>query len=362
MNTQIKIGKVVIGDHMPFAVIPEAGDNHHGSLSEAIEIAHAAKEAGALIIKFQLHLPDEEMDREGMRQTSSRMFQKWGDLYGFIKENQLSVENHSELIRYCEKIGIQYLCTPFSDKAAKILTQIGGDAAFKIGSGETEDLLMIEEVAALGKPMIVSTGMSTYEEIDLAVKEIEKHEVPFCLMHCISAYPPKKLDELHLGVIRELRDRYNVVVGFSDHTPPEGVVSADGKPISEETIMFGAAGMGARFVEKHFTIDRKSKDADSWFSHDPATLKNLIETAKLIDQTFDDKRDVFEEEKGVWVWAKRSVFASRDIPAGTTITRNMLKSKRPGTGIRSKDYYKILGRVVKHDVAQDQMLQLTNLE
>src|SRR3989344_2960701 len=148
IHREIKIGNVSIGEDVPFLVIPEAGDNHHGQLSEAKEIAHAAKEAGASIIKFQLHLPDEEMDHEGMRKTSSEMFKKWGDLYGFIEQNQLLAEDHAELIRYCEKIGIQYFCTPFSAKAAEILTEIGGDAVFKIGSGETEDLTMIEKVAA----------------------------------------------------------------------------------------------------------------------------------------------------------------------------------------------------------------------
>ena len=151
---RIQIGKVTIGDDVPVVVIPEGCDNHHGKLDEAKALALSAKEAGAEIIKFQLHLPDEEMHRRGMAETSSKMFAKWGDLYGFIKQNQLSVEDHQKLIEYCKEIDIQYFCTPFSLRAAQILREIGGDAAFKIGSGETEDLPMIEEVAAMGRPMV----------------------------------------------------------------------------------------------------------------------------------------------------------------------------------------------------------------
>ncbi len=359
---KIKIGKVAIGDDCPPLVIPEAGDNHHGSLVQAKELAEAAKTAGAKIIKFQLHLPDEEMDRERMARASAKMFKKWGDLYGFIKKNLLSVKDHQDLIKYCKTIGIQYFCTPFSAKAAEILREIGGDAAYKIGSGETEDLPMIEEVAKLEKPMIVSTGMTNFDEIDLTIKTIKRYKTPFALAHCISAYPPKSEDDLHLGVISELRRRYNVLVGFSDHTSPDGILMKNGQYISENEIIWGAIGQGARFIEKHFTLNRKAKDADSKFSHDPKTLKRLIETVAVIEQAMDKKRDVYSCEKGVWLWAKRSLFASRDIPKSVKIKREMLVSKRPGIGIRSKNYKSIIGRITKKEIKRDQLINLRDLK
>lgn len=359
---EIQIGNITLGDNSPFVVIPEGCDNHHGELSQAKELAYAAKEAGAKIIKFQLHLPDEEMDRQGMADTSSLMFSKWGDLYGFIKENLLAVEDHAELIRYCEKIGIQYFCTPFSAKAAQILKEIGGDAAFKIGSGETEDLPMIEKVAELGKPMFISTGMTKMDEIDLTVDLVKKFNIPFSLVHCISAYPPKSEEELHLGVISELRNRYKVIVGFSDHTPPDGITAKNGKHITESEIVWGAIGQGARYIEKHFTIDRNAKDADSLFSHDGNTLKKLIETVEFVEKAMDRRRDIYECEKDVWIWAKRSLFATRDIPAGVEITREMLTSKRPGTGIRSKNYKDIIGKITKKEIKKDQMIKWSDLK
>ncbi len=357
---EIKIGKITIGDQLPCVVIPEAGDNHRGTLDGAKALALAAKEAGADIIKFQLHLPDEEMDRAGMQATSSEMFQKWGDLYGFISQNLLSVGDHEKLIQYCKEIDIQYFCTPFSLKAAYILKEIGGDVAYKIGSGETEDLPMIESVADLGKPMIISTGMSTYEEVDLTVAAVRKRQIPLALMHCISTYPPKSLAELHLGVIRELRQRYGVLVGFSDHTPPEGVAAQNGDAITERELMWGALGAGACFVEKHFTTDRHAPDADSRFSHDPETLRRLIADIRLIESALDTRREVFEHEHGVWVWAKRSLFAARNIAKGTVLTRDDITSKRPGTGIRSKEYQTYMGKTLARDIRGGEMLQVSD--
>jgi N-acetylneuraminate synthase len=359
---RIQIGKVTIGDDVPVVVIPEGCDNHHGHLDEAKALAYSAKEAGAEIIKFQLHLPDEEMHRQGMAETSSKMFAKWGDLYGFIKQNQLSIENHQKLIEYCKEIDIQYFCTPFSLKAAQILREIGGDAAFKIGSGETEDLPMIEEVAAMGRPMVLSTGMSTLEEIDLSVNAMRERKIPFALMHCISAYPPKNETELHLGAIRELLDRYGVLVGFSDHTPPDGITLTNGEHVSEATVIWGAIAQGARFIEKHFTMNRDAKDADSRFSHDGKTLKRLIASSRAADTAFAGGREIFDHEKDVWIWAKRSLVATRYLKAGETLTRDMFVSKRPGTGIRSKDYKRAMGKKLKKDIATNEMIKAEDLE
>jgi N,N'-diacetyllegionaminate synthase len=359
---EMKIGNITIGDGHPCLVIPEAGDNHRGSLERAKELAYAAKEAGAKIIKFQLHLPDEEMDREGMKKTSSDMFQKWGDLYGFISTNLLSVENHAKLIEYCKEIDIQYFCTPFSSKAAQILTEIGGASAFKIGSGETEDLPMIENVAAYGRPMIISTGMSDYDEIALTAETMKQSGTPFAFAHCISTYPPKSISDLHMGVIRSLREKHGVLTGFSDHTPPEGITSEDGVSMTEAELMAMVVAQGGCFVEKHFTIDRNAPDADSHFSHDTVTLKRLIQDIERLEKATDAKREVFENEKGVWIWAKRSLFVVADLSEGTVLSREMMCSKRPGIGIRSKDYKSIMGKKLKRSLHAGEMIALEDLE
>lgn len=361
MNT-IQIGKVEIGESKPAAIIAEGCDNHMGSLSRAKEMAQAAKESGADIIKFQLHLPEEEMVKTEIEKlTSTPFFSKWGSLYGFVEKFLLKPEEHAQLKDYCDKIGIQYFCTPFSLKAAQLLNEMGVQA-FKIGSGETEDMPMIEEVAKFGKPMMVSTGMTNLDELDLTTNALKSYNVPFCLAHCVSVYPIKSLNQFRFGTIPFLRARYGVLVGWSDHSPPEGVTDeASGRKISEDEILAVALGAGARFIEKHFTLDRKADDGDSYFSHDPVTLRHLVENVRQWEKALAPRKDIFEDEKPVWIWAKRSLVAAADIPEGTAITRGMLTSKRPGTGIRSKDYRKFLGAKAVRMISKGSLIQPSDL-
>lgn len=353
----IKIGNVEFGLKKPCVMIAEGCDNHGGSLVKAKELAHAAKESGAHMIKFQLHLPNEEMLKPEMEETSSEMFAKWGSLWGFVEQNLISPDDHYELMRYCRQIGIQYFCTPFSLKAAELLNEMGVEG-FKIGSGETEDLPMLEETAKMGKPMMIATGMTRLDEVDNMVEAISPLLGPqLMLAHCISCYSPKTLKELNLGCISMLRERYNLITGLSDHTPPEGAKDASGMLVSEEKLMSAALGQGACFIEKHFTLDRNTPDADSRFSHDPNTLKRLADYVRNFEDALNSERDIFENEKPVWIWAKRSLVSVCDIPTGTKITREMLTSKRPGTGIRSKDYKQIIGKTAKENIPQNTMLK-----
>lgn len=351
----VQLGNFTLGVGHPCVIIAEGCDNHMGSLARAKEMAHAAKESGADIIKWQLHLPEEEMCRKEIEETSGQMLAKWGSLWGFVERFLLPVEAHKELKDYCEKIGIQYFCTPFSLKAAQILNEMGV-AGFKIGSGETEDLPMIEEVAKMGKTMIVSTGMTELNEIDLTVNAVRAQGTPLALAHCMSIYAGHPVNRLQMGVISLLQERYGVPVGLSDHTPPEGVKLSDGNFITQEAVMWAALAQGACFIEKHFTLDRKQDDADSCFSLDPKSLLELRGIVRAAEAALGRERRVFEEEKPVWVWAKRSVVAATDIPSGTPITREMITSKRPGTGIRSKYYHDVMGKCAKRDIQKGTML------
>lgn len=352
----LQIGKVTIGPNHPVVMIAEGCDNHNGSLAKAKEIAHSAKESGADIIKFQMHIPDEEMHKMETERTSSQMFSKWGSLYGFVEANRLPVDDHKELMDFCNKIGIQYLCTPFSLKAAQLLNEMGAEA-FKIGSGETEDMPFIEETAKFRKPMIISTGMSTWEEITHTVDEVQKIGAPLSLAHCISVYSPKNAYQLHLGVIAELCDRFNVPVGLSDHTAPEGVHSRAGHDVSQQAEMFAAIALGACFIEKHFTLDRNQPDADSVFSLDPKALRTLVLDIRAAEESMSRERIIFEEEKPVWIWAKRSLVAAGRIAKDEVITREKITSKRPGTGIRSKFYREVMGKTARRDIEAGEMLQ-----
>ena len=332
-----------------------------GSLERAKEMALAAKVAGAKIIKWQMHLSEEEMVKDEAIAASQKTLAKWGSIWDFYDKFGLSVDGHYQLKQYCDKIGIQYFCTPFSLPAAKILKEMGV-AGFKIGSGETEDLLMIEEIAKMKRPMVVSTGMSDISEIDSVARTLQEAGIPYALAHCLSIYQGQKANQLNYGVISMFKERYGVPVGLSDHTPPGPIKTTNGTLVSHEARIWAVVHQGANFIEKHFTLDRNQADADSCFSLTPQDLKNLIEIVKAAEEALGKERKVFNGEKPVAEWAKRSVVAVIDIPAASVIRRDMLTSKRPGTGIRSRDYKQILGKRTRILIPKNTLIQWEQIE
>jgi N-acetylneuraminate synthase len=356
----IMLDHIRIGDGNACVVIPEGCDNHMGSLERAKEMAHAAKEAGASIIKWQLHLPEEEMVKDEAIKASQVMLAKWGSIWDFVVKFSLPVDHHYQLKQYCDKIGIQYFCTPFSLKAAEILNEMGV-SGFKIGSGETDDLPMIEEVAKMKRPMIVSTGMTDLADVDLTVAAVKAEGTPLALAHCMSIYADQGASQLRYGVISLFKERYGVPVGLSDHTPPDPVESQSGIKVSHEARIWAAVHRGANFIEKHFTLDRNQADADSRFSMNPSDLKDLIATVRAAEEAMGSERRVFDEEKPVAEWAKRSVVSRVDIPEGSELSRSMITSKRPGTGIRSKNYHDILGKRAAKFIPANTLIQWHDL-
>jgi len=357
----ITLGDITIGDGHPCVVVPEGCDNHMGSLQRAKEMAHAAREAGARIIKWQLHLPDEEMVKEDAIAASRDSLAEWGSIWDFVQKFSLSVDDHYLLKKYCDSIGIQYFCTPFSLRAAQILNEMGV-WGFKIGSGETDDLPMIEEVAKMGKPMIVSTGMTDIADVDITARTLADSSTPYAIAHCMSIYAGQNAGHLKYGLIPFYKKRYGVPAGLSDHTPPDAIASAAGVPVSHEARIWATVHEGANFIEKHFTLDRAQPDADSKFSVNPEDLKMMIQTVRAAEEALGGERKVYDEEKPVVEWAKRSVVASADIPAGTVIGREHITSKRPGTGIRSKEYRTVLGKRAKILISKNTLIQWEQLE
>ena len=211
--SKIQIGTRMIGEDYPVYVIAEGCDNHMGDLEAAKEMCRRAKLAGADCIKFQHHLPDEEMLPDVPMSSNFDV-----PLYEFLKQHALTLDQHMELMRYCKEIDIQYLCTPFSLKAAYELNEIGVEA-FKIGSGEMTDIPSLVKIAELGKPMIVSTGMCTLEEIQRTYDALIATGVPLAFTNCLSEYPPR-YEDVNLKVICEMQSRFaKAVIGHSDHTP-----------------------------------------------------------------------------------------------------------------------------------------------
>lgn len=339
----IKIGKTEITPEGPCYVIAEACENHLGDMEVAREMVRLAKLAGADAVKFQHHLPDEEMLPEA---PMSDNFSE--PLYEFLKRCSLTLKQHEELKALCEKTGIQYLCTPFSYAAAQELMKIGVEA-FKIGSGEMTDIPSLLKIAALGRPMLLSTGMCTLDEIQETYDTLKKAGASFALFNCTSEYPPK-YEDINLRVIEQMRRRFpDVLIGHSDHTP-------------DVYTCYGAVTLGARFLEKHVTVDKRRPGPDQSVSIDFRDLKDLVDGARKIEAALGSVKKVNEKEVPIRTWAFRSVVTVREVPAGARLTAEMLWTKRPGTGIPSKELPKLIGRVAKRRLPANTMLRWEDVD
>ncbi len=337
------IGGRPIGSGVPVFIIAEACDNHFGDLEVAKEMVRQAKQAGADAIKFQHHLPDEEMLPDV---PSSDNFTE--PLYEFLKKHALRLKDHAALMAHCKSAGILYMCTPFSYRAAQELQELGVHS-FKIGSGEMTDVPSLLRIADFGKPMLLSTGMSTFEEIDETYQALKQRGAVFGLMNCVSEYPPR-YEDLNLGVIPLMQQRYpDIIIGHSDHTP-------------DLYTSFAAVALGACIVEKHIVLDKAHPGPDQAVSIDMDALRELVEGIRKIEQAMGSQKRVHELEQPIRAWAFRSVVSIRSIAAGQVVTEDAVWTKRPGTGIPSKHLPEVIGRRAKRDIPTNRMLSWDDLE
>lgn len=338
----MQIGLREVGGYAPVLVIAEACDNHMGSVATAKEMCLRAKLAGADCIKFQHHLPDEEMLPDVPMSSNFDI-----PLYDFLKKYALTIGQHEEIKRYCEEIGIMYLCTPFSLKAAFELDELGVPA-FKIGSGEMDDIPTLEAIAELGKPMIVSTGMATMDEIERTYEVLSASGIDFALMNCLSEYPPR-YEDVNLGVLGVMAEAFpKAVIGHSDHTP-------------DLYTCFAAVAKGARIIEKHVILDKRIPGPDQAVSIDFNELHALVDGLRKVEAALGSEKKVHETEKNIRDWAHRSVVSLRAIPAGTEITQEMVWSKRPGTGIPSWRMREVVGRIAAFDIDANTLIAWKDL-
>jgi len=337
MSNIIEISGRKIGQDQPCFIIAEGCDNHLGNMDTAREMVRQAKACGADAIKFQHHLPDEEMLREGI--PMSKNFNM--PLYDFLKLYALTLDQHVELMQYCEELSIIYLCTPFSRKAAEELNEIGVKA-FKIGSGEMTDLPTLKRIVAFGKPVILSSGMSVWDEIDETINTLKPLTDQLALMNCVSEYPAR-YEDINLGVIPQLQARYQIPIGHSDHTP-------------DIYTCFGAVAQGAKLLEKHIILDRRQPGPDQSVSIEPYELYQLVLGTRRIEVALGTEKKIHDEERVIRAWALRSVVSIAPIPVGTIITEEHIWTKRPGTGIPARHLESILGRTAKVDIPKDHLL------
>jgi len=335
-----QLGKFKINNDSPVVIIAELACEHGGKIDAAKRLIKAAKEVGADIVKLQMHVIEEEMVPNSIKFWAGSMDEVLG------RVNIGTAEQHRELKKYCEALGIMYLCTPFCREAADILEQVGVEA-YKTGSGELTNLPMQRHIAKKGKPMIVSTGMSTLTEVAETVKALNEEGASFALTHCVSEYPADYRD-LSLGVIDILKKKFGVVVGYSDHT--REIYSA-----------IAAVAKGAKIIEKHLTI-RDLRGPDDNVSLDPEQFKEMVEAIRKIEKSLGSRKLVHDREKEIRSWAHHSVVVRQAIPAGTKITPEMLTVKRPGWGVAAKFLPDFIGKKAKKDLKINELIKWEDIK
>lgn len=332
-------GRRIASDEPPY-VIAELSANHHGKLETALKIIEEAKQAGADAVKLQTYRPDTitlDCDSEDFRIHGGL----WDGrtLYDLYSEAHMPWEWHAPLFRHAEKLGITIFSTPFDTTAVDLLESLNAPA-YKIASFEAIDLPLIKYVATTGKPMIISTGMADAEEILEAVDTARSAGCKeLALLRCVSGYPAPAAD-YNLRTIPDMRNRFGVVIGLSDHT-------------LDNTTALASVALEASIIEKHFTLDRNGGGPDDSFSLEPADLAQLchgVRTAWEALGRVDYGRKSSEQGN---VKFRRSLYFVKDLKAGEQITKDSVRSIRPGFGMKPKQLDFVIGKQATRDITKN---------
>lgn len=340
------IGQIEIGSNCVPLVIPEIGINHGGNLKVAFEMVDAAHRAGAKIVKHQTHIVNDEMSSEAKKIIPGNANIS---IYEIMKKSSLSEHEEKELKNYIESKGMVFLSTPFSRAAAKRLEKFDVKA-YKIGSGEMNNHPLLEYIASIGKPMIVSTGMNNIASISKTVDILERKKVKYALMHTTNLYPTKP-NLVRLGAMQQMMEKFKgVPIGLSDHT-------------TNNNACIAALALGANLVERHFTDHMKRNGPDIICSMDEKALSELIIAANEIPLMLGGEKKPLKEEKVTIDFAFATVVTIDHITKGELFTKKNIWVKRPGIGrIPAKDYHKIIGKKSICDIKKDTHIDLTMID
>jgi len=331
-------------------IIAEAGVNHNGSLDLARRLVDAAKAAGADAVKFQTFRAEALVVRSAHKaEYQRRITDAKESQFDMLKRLELDAPAHADLMAHCREIGIIFLSSPFDDESADMLDAMGVER-FKLGSGELTNLPLLGHVAAKRKPIIMSTGMATLDEVATALATFRSNGADdVTLLHCVTEYPCPS-DQVNLRAMVTMRAAFGVPVGYSDHTDGTNVAIA-------------AAAIGAVVIEKHFTLDRGMPGPDHKASLEPADFGRMVQAIREVSLALGDgiKRPAACELANIPI-ARKSVVTVRAVSAGAIITREDLAIKRPGNGIAPADLEKIVGRRAMRDLAADEVITWKSFE
>lgn len=328
-------------------IIAEVAQAHNGSFEKALQYIDAVATTGVQIIKFQTHIAEAESSihepfRVKMNTSDKTRFEYW-------KRMEFSRHQWKELKSYSEKKGLEFMSSPFSNAAVDLLEQVGVNR-YKVGSGEVNNFLLLQKIATTGKPLILSSGMSSYEELDNTVEFLRAHKVDFSILQCTTSYPTSP-ENYGLNIIPELKERYKVRVGYSDHSA------------KVETCL-AAFMLGSEILEFHIKLDENETGPDASSSLTVSEAKKLVDSIeniatamlnpvnKNINTEFSDLKKIFE----------KSLAVNKPMKAGQIITFEDLEGKKPkGFGIDASQFQEVLGKPLNKDKNQWDFLTLDDL-
>ena len=348
MSREIKIADNVINDASECYVVAEIGHNHQGSVQMAKELFRAAAECGASAVKLQKR-DNRALYTEDLYNKPYDHENSFGATYGQHREAlEFGREEYLDLQQYAGEIGITFFATAFDFNSADFLADLDMPA-FKIASGDIKNTPLLEHVASFGKPMIVSTGGADMEDVERAYDTIMPINRQLCLMQCTSGYPPV-FEELNLGTITTFRERFqDVVVGLSSHD--SGMAMA----------LVGYI-LGARIIEKHFTLNRAMKGTDHAFSLERPGLRRMVRDLRRSKVAIGDgiKRPFSSETAPMYKMGKKLVLA-RDLPAGTVLTREDIAIKSPNDGLAPYRLAEVIGKQILRPMSRDETISFDDL-
>ncbi|NCC52355.1 MAG: N-acetylneuraminate synthase [Spartobacteria bacterium] len=345
----IQIDKHTLGPGHPCFIIAEAGVNHNGSVATAIALVEAAVAARADAIKFQTFHADKLVTHAAPKAAYQRAAANDIETqYEMLRRLELSEDAHLKLIEACKARGILFLSSPFDTICADFLASLN-IPAFKIGSGELTNHPLLAHVARFHKPVILSTGMATLEETQSAIDVIRaQDDPPLVLLHCVSNYPTAP-EDVNLRAMDSLSARFDVPVGFSDHTP--GI-----------EIAIAAAARGACVIEKHFTLDHTAPGPDHEVSLEPEELAAMVRAIRHVESALGDGiKQPVPTEMNTAQAARKSLVAARDIPRGAQLTDQDIDILRPGTGLAPSLKHTLVGRIAGSDIPRGTLFAMDML-
>ncbi len=345
------LGKKIINDNSDPYIIAEIGVNHECSISKAKQLITKAKSAGADAAKFQTYKAELITSKFSPSYWDTSKEKTKSQFKLFKKYDHFNESDYKKLYKFCKSINIDFASTPFDHKAVDMLNPLV--SYFKISSSDITNYPLLKKIASKKKPILLSTGASSIKEINEAVNLLKANKCKkIIIMHCILSYPTKNKDA-NLGMITDLRSNFpDNIIGYSDHTLPD-------KEMTNLTCSFL---LGARVLEKHFTLNKKKRGNDHYHSMDYKDLKNLkIKLAKLKEIIGLKKKNYTSVELNSRKFARRSLVIKKNIKKNSIIKKNNLICKRPGTGISPVKIKKVLGKKIKKDLKEDHILNWTDL-